>query len=453
MDDDKGWLDDATRAITLEPTNAAFYVNRAVAKWYLKDWAGRVSDYEKAVALDPNNQEYKGKLSTAKYDLSLDKEEKSHPKAYALFQSGLKKHMAKDYQGAITDFTEAIKADPQFAQAYNSRGKARGWLDDNQGWMEDETRAIAIDPTNAAFYESRAIAKYYLKDWAGQVLDYDKAVSLEPYNQTYIAARDSAKANLFKLFSKALDDGDVAKAEKLLGSAKIDLNLYHGYTLHPLLSWFAMEGNLEVVKFLVLHGANINGRAKGGVSTSGVPLVEAAAKGHQDIVEYLIAHGADINCKDWLGQTALHNATYPKHPSKSIEKLLIAKGADVTLKDDEGYTAFEWDKRFKDRDRKEAEYQAKEQARKEQEKAYAESRTYNKANNNAGDDASRCVFSSLGYTNNCDQTIQIDLHALSGSGGNFCTGEGVHTLYPHQTLSVPPSCVSFINLRGAIFVK
>jgi tetratricopeptide (TPR) repeat protein len=200
LGDNQGWLDDLNKAISLEPKVAVSYAYRAVAKEYLKDWAGRVSDYEKAVALDPTNQDYKNKLNSAKstlqWDTMMATEEKSHPQAYALYQNGMTKFRAKDYQGAIEDFNGAIKSDPKFAEAYKSRGNAKSWLGDNQGRIEDLTKAIELEPKNALSYSDRGDGKSYLKDWTGQIADYEKAVQIDPNNQRYKDKLNNAKNNL-----------------------------------------------------------------------------------------------------------------------------------------------------------------------------------------------------------------------------------------------------------------
>jgi hypothetical protein len=348
LNDDQGWKEDATRAIALEPTNAIYYADRANANAYLKAWAEQLADYQKALTLDPTNATYQERVNAAKNNVVLDNEEKSNPQAYALFQSGMAKFNAKDYQGSLIDYTGAIKFDPQFAEAYRSRGNAKGWLDDNQGWLEDLNRAISLDTKNPVYYAGRAKAKFFLKDWAGQITDAEKAVSLEPYNQTYIAARDSAKANLSKLVFAAIRANDVAQATKLLNSnVQIDLNLYYSNG-DSILGWAASTERLDVVKLLVSHGADVN-------LPSGVlalpPLHRAVMEGDLEVSAYLIAHGANLNTINHEWGTPLHIATFHQGDNyRAIEKLLIAKGANTTLKNKHGYTAFEWDKWNKEED-------------------------------------------------------------------------------------------------------
>jgi tetratricopeptide (TPR) repeat protein len=198
--DYQGAIADYTRAIELYPEYALAYANRAAAKSFLNDWAGQVADDEKAVALDPNNLGYKNNLSIARKDLRwttmLSLEEKSYPQAYTLFQSGLTKFKSKNYEAAIIDYTNAIKSDSKFAEAYRQRGNAKGWLQDYQGQLDDLNSAIGLDTKNPAYYTDRAIAKSYTKDWAGRVSDLEKATALDPNNQAYKDNYNSAKSTL-----------------------------------------------------------------------------------------------------------------------------------------------------------------------------------------------------------------------------------------------------------------
>jgi hypothetical protein len=66
----------------------------------------------------------------------------------------------------------------------------------------------------------------------------------------------------------------------------------HGADIHArrdhALRWCAKNGHLDVVKYLVNHGADIHSHHNGA-------LFESAANGHLEIVHYLVDKGADIN--------------------------------------------------------------------------------------------------------------------------------------------------------------
>jgi lipoprotein NlpI len=52
--------------------------------------------------------------------------------------------MLKDYNGAITDFTKAIEIDPNNALAYNNRGIAKYYNKDLKGACEDGKKSASL---------------------------------------------------------------------------------------------------------------------------------------------------------------------------------------------------------------------------------------------------------------------------------------------------------------------
>lgn len=68
----------------------------------------------------------------------------------AFFNRGEIRFELKDYQGAITDYTQAILMKPDFATPYTKRGNVRTILGDKQGAAQDFQQAafLAQDPNN-----------------------------------------------------------------------------------------------------------------------------------------------------------------------------------------------------------------------------------------------------------------------------------------------------------------
>ena len=69
-------------------------------------------------------------------------------------------------------------------------------------------------------------------------------------------------------------------------------------------------------------------------------MAEAASVGSGEIAELLIVEGADVNAREKGGGTPLHQATYGDHVE--VAELLIANGADVNAQDDGGYTPMDY---------------------------------------------------------------------------------------------------------------
>lgn len=92
------------------------------------------------------------------------------------------------------------------------------------------------------------------------------------------------------------------------------------------------EGNLEQVKFLVEHGAAINGELE-----ESFPLILAASKGHLEIVKYLLEKGADSTVRDQYDDSTLSTAARKGH--LAIVQFLVSGGYVGPLKSDDGHDA------------------------------------------------------------------------------------------------------------------
>lgn len=100
------------------------------------------------------------------------------PTAEGLFLKGVDKVQKKDYQGAINDYTQAIKINPQYAEAYYNRGNARLELKDYQEAINDFNQAININPKYIYAYSSRGTARSALGDIQGATNDMLQAQEL-----------------------------------------------------------------------------------------------------------------------------------------------------------------------------------------------------------------------------------------------------------------------------------
>jgi ankyrin repeat protein len=99
------------------------------------------------------------------------------------------------------------------------------------------------------------------------------------------------------------------------------------------LSIAAYTGKLPYVKRLVDVGAEVN-------FYGWPPLAYAAYNGHLEVVDYLLKHGALIDATTENGSTALFFAARFGHIE--VIKLLLKNKADPTIANENGETAIDW---------------------------------------------------------------------------------------------------------------
>jgi len=141
----------------------------------------------------------------------------------------------------------------------------------------------------------------------------------------------------YKKLLEASRDGNLKKVIKYFESSIFDINqkdTSEDSTGDTALGYACKYGHLEIVKFLVEKGADINQKNDFGKT----PLMYASARGHLEIVELLLKNKADINKKNSKDMTALMYASLHEYPK--IVKLLIEKGASINNKDNNKFNAF-----------------------------------------------------------------------------------------------------------------
>ncbi|KAI4601625.1 Ankyrin-2 [Pestalotiopsis sp. 9143b] len=85
----------------------------------------------------------------------------------------------------------------------------------------------------------------------------------------------------------------------------------------------ARKGRLDLVKFLIEHGAQVNKNE----STKSPALTDATHSGNLECVRYLLKSGANIEGKDQYGETAIFKATEGRH---DVANFLLDQGAAVS---------------------------------------------------------------------------------------------------------------------------
>jgi tetratricopeptide (TPR) repeat protein len=110
--------------------------------------------------------------------VALATREPAPPPNHASFfrELGIVSYRTGDLPRAIANLDEAIRLDPNDAQAYNIRGNAWDEIGGFDNALADYDEAIRIDPGNSFFFHDRAIMWYRKGDLDKALVDLEKAI-------------------------------------------------------------------------------------------------------------------------------------------------------------------------------------------------------------------------------------------------------------------------------------
>ncbi|CAN5123581.1 hypothetical protein BH09BAC3_BH09BAC3_30060 [soil metagenome] len=149
------WLDSAIR---LGPKVSSFWINRGTARMEKKDNAGALRDFEEALRLDPENS------------LAI------HNIAIVTSQSG-------ESTNSEQMLTEAIEKNKDMPYPRAARAYQRMQKNDLAGALEDYNEVIRIQPKAEEHYINRGTVKEMMKDFDGARKDFSKAIELNNKNE------------------------------------------------------------------------------------------------------------------------------------------------------------------------------------------------------------------------------------------------------------------------------
>jgi len=186
------------------------YINRGMERRDSNNYNGAISDFTAAIRIKPDF-------------------------FFTYFQRAYVKDKLKDYYGAISDYSKAIELDPDDADTYFNRGIAKANLKDYYGAISDYSKAIELDPDYGGAYSNRGVAKTKLKDYYGAISDDSRAIELDPDDFSNYYNRGITKTKLkdyygaISDYSKAIElNPDYASAYYNRGVAKDELKDYYG---------------------------------------------------------------------------------------------------------------------------------------------------------------------------------------------------------------------------------
>jgi tetratricopeptide (TPR) repeat protein len=144
--------------IKFNPRNAQAFGMRGYAKMLNRDTDGAISDYSAAIKLTPNTP-------------GIEKAYNNRGTAY---------QYRGDHINAFNDFDRAISINPKYASPYNGRAviwESRGKLTEA---LADFTKAITLNPALTPAYAGRGDIRFQRGEFDLAFADYNKAAELDP---------------------------------------------------------------------------------------------------------------------------------------------------------------------------------------------------------------------------------------------------------------------------------
>jgi tetratricopeptide (TPR) repeat protein len=127
----------------------------------------------------------------------------------------------RNYDGAIQELNEAIKLDPNMAEAYAYRARAYSGNNNDQA-ISDANKAIQLNPRLAMGYLARGTAYYYKKDYDRAIAEYTEAIRIDP---NYVNAYYNRGSLYF--FNKNDNDKAIADYTEVIRLDPNNANVYN----------------------------------------------------------------------------------------------------------------------------------------------------------------------------------------------------------------------------------
>lgn len=164
----------------LTPSNPAIYRKRAAERLYIKDYQGAISDYSQSLEIESEN-------ANAYNDRGL-----------AFFNSG-------DVAAAVQDYSHALRINSEEPAYYFNRGFARLEIGDYQGSIQDFTATLRFLPQDAECYFQLAEAHRLAGDCEKAVENYTQALQISPQDAVAYNNRGLSQYELTN-YSQAIED-------------------------------------------------------------------------------------------------------------------------------------------------------------------------------------------------------------------------------------------------------
>jgi len=162
------------------------FINHGLSLYVSGDFQGAITEYSKALKVDRKSARaynYRGLAKMKLYDLADYKKALEIDSTAQVYNRNMGfERTALINHEVIPDFSKAIKNDPKYAEAYYNRGVVKYCYENYKGAIDDWTKAIQVNPKYVDAYNDRGLAKSIYQQFKGAIDDWTKAIEIDPKN-------------------------------------------------------------------------------------------------------------------------------------------------------------------------------------------------------------------------------------------------------------------------------
>ena len=133
---------------------------------------------------------------------------------------GKAKYDKGQYEAAIADYNEALRINPDSAKIYHNRGQAKFRLHQHKAAIVDYNEALRIKPDFAGAYHTRGGSKLMLGQFESAISDFDSALRIKP---------DVAKIYVARAITKTFLEQNEEAISDCNSALRIKLNFVAAY--------------------------------------------------------------------------------------------------------------------------------------------------------------------------------------------------------------------------------
>ena len=200
-------VEDILRAIQLEPGTSV--IDKAIVEAVRLQQAGKTDEAIKQWS------------SIANISEGIDND----IAAGAFFARGSLNSSLERHEAGISDANEAIRLNPNFAQAYLLRGISNGNLGRHEAGISDLNEAIRLNPNFAQAYLLRGLMKINAGRREAAISDLNEVIRLNPNDAQAYYLRGTAKGNLSKIEEAKADYQTALKIAEQQGNENLKTTL------------------------------------------------------------------------------------------------------------------------------------------------------------------------------------------------------------------------------------